>query len=199
MAKITADNAQLDSYIEQLAKGDREAFELLYLAIKGSVFPFALSVLRDYQLAEDALQESLIAIAKTAPKYQLGTNPKAWIFSVVRNTCVNIQRGLPRGTVPLAEVDEALESPVDVAQSSEEKNMVEEALQVLSQQEREIVFLFLIEGLKQTEIAAILHLPYGKVRSKYKYALQKMKKHMKQGGNSTNEKDTIRTAHSENL
>jgi len=105
----------MDSYIGRIARGDKAAFEAFYLATKDAVYSFALSILRDRQLAEDALQDSMLALAKSAGGYRQGTNPKAWLFSLVRNCCVNIIRRAPQGTVPLEEAAAYLPAADDIA------------------------------------------------------------------------------------
>jgi DNA-directed RNA polymerase specialized sigma24 family protein len=55
--------AKLDSYIRQIAAGDRDSFRELYDYVKKSVYLFSLSIVKNHQTAEDVLQETMLTIA----------------------------------------------------------------------------------------------------------------------------------------
>jgi len=166
---------QLDSCIRRLGEGDRDAFHALYADAKDSVFLFALSIVRDYPLAEDVLQDSMLHIAAHAHSYRPGSNPKAWILSIVRNLCLDALKKSSRSDLPLESIEGILPAADDLAGTAEAADAVMRTLNVLTDREREIVSLYVFAGLRQGEIAAALQLPYAKVRSHYKYALKKMR------------------------
>lgn len=167
------ERVQLDGYIRQTACGDRDAFRLLYLALRTPVYRFALSQLHDCHQAEDVMQETFCSILRYAGSYHPGTNPRAWVFSIARNL-VAAQRGDLAGTVPLDAIGDTLTLPDGQAALLDRLSALE-ALAILSPEEREILSLYLYAGLRQTEIARLLHIPYLKVRSRYGYAIKKLK------------------------
>ena len=175
MPKKNMNNAQLDSCIRRLAQGDRDSFHTLYNISKDSVFLFALSIVKNYYTAEDVLQESMLHIAASAKNYKPNTNPKAWIFSITRNICLDVLKSASRKDIPLDEVQDSIQVNDNAYLALEATKDVMEALQVLSQQEREIISLYIFAGLRQTEIANTIQIPYVRVRSQYRYALKKLR------------------------
>jgi len=175
LAKKALDSTVLDSYLQQLAAGDRDSFRKLYELLQEPIFLFALSLVKNRQTAQDILQECMLRIVRSAQQYQPGTNAKAWIFSIARNLCNDVLRDPHIRDLPLDAAKTFLGSPSDLTQPLEEAETVLAALQILSPQEREIVSLYVYTGLQQTEIAKALHLPYVRVRSIYKYAIKKLR------------------------
>jgi RNA polymerase sigma-70 factor (ECF subfamily) len=177
VGKTTMDKKILDSYIRQIAAGDRDSFRKLYDYVKEPVFLFALSIVKNHHTAEDILQESMHRLTLNIEKYQPGTNPKAWLLSITRNLCNDVLRSPSYRDLPLEEMESLIDEKADVIKLTEENDELSAALQILSQQEREIVFLYVYAGLKQSEIAKTLQIPYIQVRSQYGYALKKMRIH----------------------
>jgi len=179
LAMILQDNAYLESCIKRLAQGERDAFRALYDAIKDSVFRFALSICKNHHLAEDILQESMLKFIGNAGAYNPGTNPKAWCLSITRNLCLDALKKSSRKDVALEDVANTLQTNDDFTFALESENEAVAALQVLTQEQREIVSLYVFSGLRQPEIATTLEIPYIRVRSQYKYALKKLRDYYK--------------------
>lgn len=161
-------NKQLDLCICEIATGNREALRQLYDEFKNPIFLFDLSILKNYQAAEDVEQDTFLNIMQSACKYRPGTNAKAWIFSITRNCCSDYLKTNTK-YVPL-EADILASFPT----------------------ERTIVSLYIFWDFKQTEIAKILKIPYRTVRDKYSYAIKKMKGYFGKKGVRNNEKKNSR-------
>lgn len=173
---------QLDLCICEIAKGNREALRQLYDEMKNPIYLFALSLVKDYQLAEDVQEETFLAVMQSARNYKGGTNPKAWIFSIARNCCMD---SIKANSKCICVDDETLASfskKEDERKKTENTVIVMEALSSLSEDERMIVSLYMFSGLKQTEIAKVLGMSYLSVRSKYGYAIKKLKRYFKEKG-----------------
>jgi RNA polymerase sigma-70 factor (ECF subfamily) len=171
----TASSKQLDLCIRNIAKDDeqsRTCLKELYQIMKNPIFKFVKAIAKDAYLAEDALQETFISIMASAKNYKAGTNAKAWIFSIARNVTVDIIK--KRSKISFIG-DDVLESIPDTYYAYGNTGDSVEALDILKPDEREIVSLHVYAGLRQTEIAKALHLPYITVRSKYGYAMKKLK------------------------
>ena len=167
-------NFRTDLCIKNIAKGDRDALRMLYDDYKNPVFRFALSIVRNYQTSEDILQDTFLHVMSYASSYRPGTNPHAWIFSIARNLC---KRALLSRDKDCQNIDD-LEASLIASDRTDDilaSKQAAEALSVLHEDELEIVSLYVYGELKQTEIAKVLKLPYGKVRSKYGYAMKKLK------------------------
>ncbi len=167
---------QIDLCINEISQGSEAALEKLYSEFRKPIFLFAMSILKNYPLAEDALQDTFLKIMASAKTYRLGTNPKAWIFSITRNVCVEF---LKKSRMTLLD-EEILETIVDERTAEDAVFDTLDSIECLAKLdsiEREIIVLYVFAGFKQTEIAKILGIPYIKVRSKYGYAAKKLKQH----------------------
>ena len=158
---------QLDLCICEIAAGDRDALSRLYLDMKDPIFRFALSLVRSRQLAEDIEAETFLNIMQSACGYKPGTNARAWIFAIARNCCMDCMKENAR----LLTVD------------SESLDLLPGDTEGFEQTENAMLAL---EALK-TEIAKVLNLPYLSVRSKYGYALTKLRRYFDRKGVHTDE------------
>ena len=182
MANQQMDKAQIDLCIKNISNGDRNAVKKLYDEFSNPIYLFALSIVKDYRLAEDVLQDTFLNIMSSAQTYRLGTNPKAWIFSLARNaSLLSLKKSLYKDLKSSEDFEKIISNNSmedDLGNSLEEL----ESLKILRNLEREIVVLYVFAGLKQTEISKVLKIPYLTVRSQYGYALKKLKKYYLERG-----------------
>ena len=150
-------------------------------------FRFALSLVRSRQLAEDIEAETFLNIMQSACGYKPGTNARAWIFAIARNCCMDCMKENARLLTVDSESLDLLPGDTEGFEQTENAMLALEALKTLSETERQIVSLYLYSGLKQTEIAKVLNLPYLSVRSKYGYALTKLRRYFDRKGVHTDE------------
>ncbi len=83
---------QLNNLVADVAGGYAWALDGIYRLAGGQMLAVALGILHDGALAEDAVHDSLIKIAKHAGKYKNGTSALAWIMTIVRNTALDLAR-----------------------------------------------------------------------------------------------------------
>lgn len=83
---------KLNNLLAAIAEGYTECLEGLYVEAGGQMLAVALGILKDRALAEDAVHDSLIKIAKNARKYKKGTSAVAFIMTVTRNTALDMIR-----------------------------------------------------------------------------------------------------------
>ena len=172
---------QLDeNLIIRMASNDGAAFRELYQKTSGVVYGFAMSILRNKHDAEDVMHDAFIKIYSSAVTYKPSGNPMAWILTIVRNLCLNRIRA---GKVceELSEYDD-LAGVSNDSETMLDRMVLETAMSVLDAEERQIVVLHAMTGLKHREIAEILELPTGTITSKYNRALKKMRKEMEGKG-----------------
>ena len=74
-----------DALIERIAKGDMDAFRMLYENVSGSIYGFVLSIVKNAYVAEDVLQDTFLTIHQTAGSYKPMGKPMAWILTIARN------------------------------------------------------------------------------------------------------------------
>jgi RNA polymerase sigma factor (sigma-70 family) len=132
----------------------------------------ALSILRDFELAEDVLQEVYFKLYRHS-KYNQVTNVRAWLIRVTRNTALDLYRKKKRELTGFD--DQYFERLEYISEDPVDKIVLSKYLALLDSGERQIVIMKDISGLKQ-EIAKIMEMPLGTVLWKYRIALKKLKK-----------------------
>ncbi|ASN06344.1 RNA polymerase sigma factor [Virgibacillus necropolis] len=161
------------SFQQSNRSNNLEEFKQLYREHKKDVFAMALSILRDFELAEDVLQEVYIKLFQYKKQNEI-TNVKAWLVSVSRNTALDLYRKKKRELTGFDDgyferLEYLSEDPLD-------KMVLAKYLELLDSGERQIVILKDISGMKHKEIAKIVEMPLGTVLWKYRVVLNKLRK-----------------------
>ena len=168
------ERVQIEEYIAQMAEGNSEAVASLYEQTKSAVYGFALSILRNVHDAEDVLQDTYIQIFRAADRYRCNRNPMPWIFTITKNLAYMKLRDKNRvHTVAEEEWQNIL--PEMPSLTPEDKLVLQSAMEVLSDQERQIVMLHAVGAFKHREISDLLGIPLSTVLSKYHRAVKKLK------------------------
>lgn len=174
-----AKNTDIEELIERLSKGDTDALEELYSATSDGVFAYALSILRSIPDAEDAMQDTYLKIASTAHRYIPQGKPMAWILTCAKNMCLmKLRERKRRAETPIEGNPDALKSDDDGLSRIEDALMIEAFMKELSPEENSIVVLHAVAGLKHRETAKLMGMPLSTVLSKYRRALEKLRKHI---------------------
>jgi len=151
-----------------VATQDQGAFQLLYERYADAVYRYAMSILRTPHLAEDVLQETMIAVWKSAKNFKGNSNVLTWIFGIARNQSHNILRKESKGQrLPETDPSSATHDPT---KSMHVDLCVQEALETLSPSHREVMHLVFYENLTVRETAELLGIPTGTVKSRMHHA-----------------------------
>lgn len=170
-----------EKMILALARGDTNAMHDLYHATHVDIYGFALSIVKHHADAEDIMQEAYIKIYSAAPTYQPMGKPMAWVFTIVRNLAYTKLRDKKNAHLPIEEeLDLDLDPICSPHASVEDKLLLKAAMTVLSDEERQIIMLHIVSGLKHREISELLELNLSTVLSKYHRGLKKMKQQLKE-------------------
>lgn len=175
---IDSDRKELDRLLAGIAAGERTALAQLYHRTRGAVYGLALSYLREPQDAQDVVQDTFVRIWDSAPQYRSQGSPMAWILTIARN----LARMKLRERSRLTDLDEAewQAIPADApAVTPEDRALLQTALAALGEEERRIVLLHAVTGLRHREIADLIERPLSTVLSKYHRALKKLKVQLK--------------------
>lgn len=169
---------RLGLYLNEIKKKDKSALEMLYRETSAGVYSFALSLLKNREDAEDVLQEVYLSIYKNAGSYHHRGKPMEWIMTVTRNLCYSKLRSR-RIQEPLSD-----DSAVDYGMMSDtdDRILLLQSLNTLEDDERRVVILHAVAGLRHREIATVLGIPTSTVSSRYNRALKKMRNILTQGG-----------------
>ena len=161
--------------IERIAEGERPAFEELYRRYARAVLGLALRRLGDRGRAEDATQEVFVAIWRSARTFDPSRgNGAPWLYAVARNA---ITDGIRRAPEPTAELQEGPSGEPDPSTRAEDSWVawrVHRALEVLPEKERAVIEVAYWRGLSQSEIAELLGIPLGTVKTRTRSALARL-------------------------
>jgi RNA polymerase sigma-70 factor, ECF subfamily len=161
--------------ISRVGSGDRGAFEALYRRYARPVFGLALRKLGDRGRAEDAVQETFASVWRAAGSYRPERGPGApWLYAVARNAIVD--NGRVRREPPVARVEETAgdETPSERAESSWTAWRVHGALAELPDNERTVIELAYWGGRSQSEVADMLGIPLGTVKTRTRTGLARL-------------------------
>jgi RNA polymerase sigma-70 factor (ECF subfamily) len=158
--------------VERTLAGNREAFGALVERYADTARRVARAILRDADDADDAAQDAFIAALSNLSRYDTRRPFAPWLMRIVTNTAIDRDR---RRRIRRAEpLDEGLtdggESPERAAERGEEAARLRAALAELPHRQRVAVVLFDAEGYAHAEIAEILGVPVGTVRSDVHHA-----------------------------
>jgi RNA polymerase sigma-70 factor, ECF subfamily len=161
--------------IARVGSGDRGAFETLYRRYSRPVFGLALRRLGDRGRAEDAVQETFASVWRAAGSYRPERGPGApWLYAVARNAIVD--NGRTRREPPVEGVEEKSgdETPADRAESGWVAWRVHRALAELPENERVVIELAYWGGRSQSEVADLLGIPLGTVKTRTRTGLARL-------------------------
>jgi RNA polymerase sigma-70 factor (ECF subfamily) len=149
------------------------------------LYNFARWLTRNTEEAEDLVQETYVKALKGFPSFQLGTNFRAWIYRILRNTFLTSRTGLrATRTVPFdAEQDElelAVENdtPETILMKHSDSQLVVSAIDALPVYYREALLLCEVEEMSYQEIAETLSIPIGTVMSRLSRARLALRDHL---------------------
>jgi RNA polymerase sigma-70 factor (ECF subfamily) len=146
--------------------GDPEAFGTLVGRHERALWAIALHTLGDPHEAEDAVQEALVAAYRRAATFRGESSVRTWLGRIVVNACIDrVRHERARATVPWPERDVAARRP-DPAAELATRLAVREALALIPVEQRVAVVLVDVQGYPVTEVAAILGVPPGTVKSR---------------------------------
>src|SRR6188508_3125987 len=160
--------------VTRAQRGDRAAFGLLAAEIATKFLAVSRRILRDVDLASDATQQALVSIWRDLPQLRDLARFDAWSYRVLVRACYAERRRERRWSPSLHVLPSALVGDVAVDGTSFviDRDQLERAARRLSIDHRAVVVLRYYLDLPHAEIAEVLGIPVGTVRSRVRYALQ---------------------------
>ena len=156
-------------------------FEQLALPLFDRLYNFAHWLTQNRDEADDLVQETFAKALNGFSSFQPGTNFKAWIFRILRNTFLNSRTGLKAAMVPLdPEEQEAIlpaerTTPETILLDQAGREMIHAAIDELPVAYREVLLLCEVEEMSYQEIAATVGVPLGTVMSRLARARRKVR------------------------
>lgn len=164
--------------IARIANKDESAFEELYNQTRLPVFSILLAIVKDKAVAEDLMQDTYMKMIDALPSFEGKSAFKTWLVSIARNKAFDYLRQQNKTTRFQEDVLTQVPDPV-LAQPLKTMEC-EWLLSTLTEEERQIVFLKAVDGLKHREIAKLLNKPLGTILWMYQTAIAKMKRASKE-------------------
>lgn len=178
-------DAELRALIDRIAARDTAAMKALYDRVARKLYGLALRVLGNAEWAEDALQDALLQIWRTAGDYRASLSPPmAWLGLIVRSRALDqlrrrrAEREHLRDDIDdpqTAELPSDDASPLDSTLASQQASALQQCLMRLDPRQREMVSLAYLRELSHSELAQQLHLPLGTVKSLIRRGLDQLR------------------------
>jgi len=170
-----------EGLVQQAQRGDRDAYERLARDVSPRLFLVASRVLRDRDAAEDAVQQTLVAIWRDLSSLRDPARFEAWAFRMVVRYCRDEERRHRRFRSRVVDLTDTAAAPGDDIGDIAVRDQLGQAFDSLSHDHRVVVVLHHLIGLPLGEIAEILDVPYGTVGSRLHHALRVMRASIEAG------------------
>jgi RNA polymerase sigma-70 factor (ECF subfamily) len=171
--------------LERIRRGDTAAAGELFERYAPALLRFADRLLSDRTSAEEVTQEVFVKVITRAHQYDGRAEVSSWLFAIAANACRDRRRRARRAmVVPLEAVSELAQKGEGVEArllSRERRAAVREALADLSEEQREALVLARYHGLPYSEIAEVLGISVGAVKTRIFRAVETLKARFTQG------------------
>lgn len=184
--------------VEKVLSGDRDAFGILVERYQTKVYNMALRMVNNVDDAADMTQEVFLRAWKSLPAFQFESAFSTWLFRMTHNICIDHLRARQRKpTVSMTVYDDGGEEstqldlpdtgpdPEEAAILSENRALLARALAMMPPEPREILVMRAINDMSYQQIASILHLQEGTVKSRLSRARALLKKNLTELGNNS--------------
>jgi RNA polymerase sigma-70 factor (ECF subfamily) len=180
-----------EDLLVRFCRGQTEAFGILVRRYERELYGYLRRYLGDSDLAEDVFQNTFLQLYIKSGQYEPGRPVRPWLYTIATHQAIDAlrrngrhqavsldqsQKELPDGD--LCSLMELLESrgpsPLELAQGEERREQVRASVDRLPEFLRQVVILAYYQGLKYREIADILDIPVGTVKSRLHAALVKL-------------------------
>jgi len=160
--------------IAKIAKKDQNAFQTFFYIYKNRLYYYFYKLLENQEDAEELTMEAFFRIYRNAGTFRGESKVSSWVFGIARRVCLEHLKEKNKSikTLELYEGDAVSEgSPIN-----EDVELVRKAIEKLAPYEREVLFLAYYEELPYEDIAKVLDIPVGTVKSRVFNAKAKLKR-----------------------
>lgn len=171
-------------HIRQILDGDKTGLSEIYSEYNPMIYSVTYEILKNHQNAEDVTTDFFIKLwQQTAASYRFGSRHRAWLITIAHNMAIDFLRRNRQ----MQSIDELMENsdstfPASAAVPFSDEQIVtrlalKEALETLSEDERQIINLKIMGELTFREIALLLQRPIGTVTWKYSNSIKKLRRY----------------------
>jgi RNA polymerase sigma-70 factor (ECF subfamily) len=155
--------------------GDHDAFTNLAAAAIARLDAAARLILRDGELARDAVQDTLVRAWRDLPGLRDPERFDPWLHRLTVNACLDLARRRRRRSIEVQLTPIAIPSVADTAPDIAERQQLDDALERLEPGWRAIVVMHFYLGMPMPDIAVALRIPLGTAKSRLHRALREMR------------------------
>ena len=161
-----------DDLMRLYQQGDVDAFDVLFDRYYVSVYNFARTMLNNGAEADEVLQEAFLSVAQSGHSYAGRGSFRTWLMRIVRNRCLNrlaavrARREVSGGSnFDAATLPAQAPGPVEQLEELDEQNRIRAAIAELPERQREAITLYAFEQMKYRQIAEVMEMPVGTVKT----------------------------------
>ena len=173
--------------ISRARGGDRDAFGALVEQYRDNVYRLAYRMCGNAYDADEAAQEAFVAAWRALPNFRGDAKFSTWLYRLTTNAAIDVMRREKRhqtvGDGEMVDLADDADSPQETVERTEQQEAVQKALATLSEEYREVLLLRYMEELDYAEIADVLQLPSGTVKSRINRAKAALKTALLKSGN----------------
>jgi RNA polymerase sigma-70 factor (ECF subfamily) len=173
--------AEAGALVRRVREGDREAFLTLTRAYQKKIFAMAYSFFRNKEDALDLVQETFLRLYQKIELFRDGRNFEAWLLQVARNLCIDhyrknyVKRREMEVATPVEDLPIADARAEGESRASDLKDVLSRCVDQLAERQRTIFILRHYNQLKNEEIAQMLEISIGTVKSLHFKAIQNLR------------------------
>jgi RNA polymerase sigma factor (sigma-70 family) len=160
-----------EALLRAVAGGDAGALTRLYERHGGALFGYLYRLAGDRMTAEEILQDTMLAVWRSAAAFEGRSKATTWLFGVARRQAHNRLRGRPGPEpVPVPERPDEGAGPDELAIAAAGGTPVAAAIDRLPEHHRDVIALVFVAGLPLADVAEVLAIPVGTVKSRLHHA-----------------------------
>ena len=168
----------LESLIRRVRERDDDAYEIIIRRFQDMAVAYGYSILRDFQLAEDAAQEAFFEAYRNLDQLREPAAFPGWFRRIVFKQCDRITRGKSFSLIPLCGLEDRASQKApqaDAMEQSELKDRILVAIDSLPDYERGATMLYYISGYSQNEVAEFLDVPVTTIKKRLHSARNRLR------------------------
>ena len=198
MSKKELDRKTDEDLMRECAKGNIDAFNILFRRYRRPIFSYVYQLIGDYGDVESVTQEAFLRVFKYLDTYEYPKKFSTWFYTIVRNLCIDSLKKIKKerenvisdfivyGRNTKSEFlkllpDDTL-TPQKISQRNQKVQTVRDAIDELDPIYKEVITLFVLQKLPYSEISEILDVPSGTLRSRVHHGLKKLREIMERRG-----------------